>query len=46
MKSNFLNQIRLPRLSDIGFIAVELTAVSFVIDSEHQTHVNYEIYNI
>lgn len=35
-KSNFLNQIRCPRLSDIELIAVDLTAESFSIDSEHQ----------
>lgn len=35
-KSNFLNQIRQPRLSDIELIAVDLTAESFGIDSEHQ----------
>ena len=35
-KSNFLNQKRLPRLSDIELIAVDLTAESFSIDSEHQ----------
>lgn len=35
-KSNFLNQIRRPRLSDIELIAVDLTAESFGIDSEHQ----------
>lgn len=35
-KSNFLNQIRCPRLSDIELIAVDLTAESLSIDSEHQ----------
>lgn len=35
-KSNFLNQIRRPRLTDIELIAVDLTAESFSIDSEHQ----------
>ncbi|MDD3480181.1 MAG: IS982 family transposase [Paludibacteraceae bacterium] len=35
-KSNFLNQIRRPRLSDIELIAVDLTAESLSIDSECQ----------
>ena len=35
-KSNFLNQIRRPRLSDIELIAVDLTAESLSIDSEYQ----------
>ena len=35
-KSNFLNQIRCPRLSDIELIAVDLTAESLSIDSEYQ----------
>lgn len=35
-KSNFLNQIRQPRLSDIELLAVDLTAESLGIDSEHQ----------
>ena len=35
-KSNFLNQIRLPRLSDIELIAVDLIAESLSIDSEYQ----------
>ncbi len=35
-KSNFLNQIRQPRLSDIELIAVDLTAESLSIDSEYQ----------
>jgi len=35
-KSNFLNQIRRQRLSDIELIAVDLTAESFGVDSEHQ----------
>ena len=35
-KSNFLNQIRCPRLSDIELISMDLTAESLGIDSEHQ----------
>ena len=35
-KSNFLNQIRLPHLSDIESIALDLTAEYLSIDSEHQ----------
>lgn len=35
-KSNFLNQIRQPRLSDIELIAVDLTAESMDIDSEYE----------
>ena len=35
-KSNFLNQIRRPRLSDIELIAVDLTAESLSVDSEYQ----------
>ena len=35
-KSNFLNQIRCPRLSDIELIALDLTAESLNIDSEYQ----------
>ena len=35
-KSNFLNQIRCPRLSDIELIALDLTAESLSIDSEYQ----------
>lgn len=35
-KSNFLNQIRCPRLSDIELIALDLTAESLGIDSEYQ----------
>ncbi len=35
-KSNFLNQIRRPQLSDIELIAVDLTAESLSIDSEYQ----------
>ena len=35
-KSNFLNQKRCPRLSDIELIAVDLTAESLSIDSEYQ----------
>ena len=33
-KSNFLNQIRCPRLSDIELIALDITAESLSIDSE------------
>jgi hypothetical protein len=35
-KSNFLNQIRRPRLSDIELIAIDLTAEWLSIDSEYQ----------
>ena len=35
-KNNFLNQIRIPRLSDIELIAIDLTAESLSIDSEYQ----------
>jgi len=35
-KNNFLNQIRIPRLSDIELIALDLTAESLSIDSEYQ----------
>ena len=35
-KSNFLNQIRRPRLSDIELIALDITAESLSIDSEYQ----------
>jgi len=35
-KSNFLNQIRCPRLSDIELIALDITAESLSIDSEYQ----------
>ncbi|OAV65276.1 hypothetical protein Barb6_02919 [Bacteroidales bacterium Barb6] len=35
-KMNFLNQIRIPRLSDIELIAVDLTSEYMGIDSEHQ----------
>jgi len=35
-KSNFLNQKRCPRLSDIELISVDLTAESLSIDSEYQ----------
>ena len=35
-KSNFLNQIRCPRLSDIELIALDITAESLGIDSEYQ----------
>lgn len=35
-KSNFLNQIRRPRLSDIELIALDITAESSGIDSEYQ----------
>ena len=35
-KMNFLNQIRLPRLSDLELIAVDLTSEYMGIDSEHQ----------
>lgn len=35
-KSNFLNQIRCPRLSDIELIALDLTAESLSIDSDYQ----------
>jgi hypothetical protein len=35
-KNNFLNQIRVPKLSDIELIAIDLTAESLSIDSEYQ----------
>lgn len=35
-KSNFLNQIRTPKLSDIELISVAFTAEYLSIDSEHQ----------
>lgn len=35
-KSNFLNQIRVPKLSDIELISLALTAEYLSIDSEHQ----------
>ena len=35
-KSNFLNQICRPRLSDIELIALDITAESLSIDSEYQ----------
>ena len=35
-KMNFLNQIRIPRLSDIELVAVDLTSEYMGIDSEHQ----------
>ena len=34
-KSNFLNQIRCPCLSDIELIALDITAESLKIDSEY-----------
>jgi hypothetical protein len=35
-KSNFLNQIRIPKLSDIELIAMDITAEYMSIDSEYQ----------
>lgn len=35
-KTNFLNQIRCPRLSDIELTALDITAESLSIDSEYQ----------
>lgn len=35
-RNNFLNQIRIPKLSDIELIAIDLTAESLGIDSEYQ----------
>ncbi len=35
-RNNFLNQIRVPKLSDIELIALDLTAESLSIDSEYQ----------
>ena len=35
-KINFLNQIRIPRLSDIELIAMDITAEYMSIDSEYQ----------
>ncbi|MFT6202944.1 MAG: hypothetical protein ACI9V1_001263 [Spirosomataceae bacterium] len=35
-KTNFLNQIRVAKLSDIELISVVLTAEYLIIDSEHQ----------
>lgn len=35
-RNNFLNQIRVPNLSDIELIAIDLTAESLSIDSEYQ----------
>ena len=36
-KSNFLNQIRCPRLSDIELIALDITAESLSVNSECQS---------